>query len=123
MGLTMHRYVMSDSTKERLLRRQGRLTGQEQFDPGRTALVVIDMQNYFVAEDFPGEVPLSRQIVPTIDRLVGAARAAGATVVWIQTTACGALEHWSNYHRHMLTPERKTMRLESLDESSEGFFL
>src|SRR5437763_14237694 len=119
----MHRYVMSDSTKERLLRRQGRLTSHEQFDSGRTALVVIDMQNYFVAEGFPGEVPLSREIVPTINRLASAARAMGATVVWIQTTAGGALEHWNNYHRHMLTPDRKTMRLESLDESSEGFCL
>jgi len=119
----MHRYAMSDSTKERLLHRQGRLTSHEQFDSGRTALVVIDMQNYFVAERFPGEVPLSREIVPTINRLASAARAAGAAVVWVQTTAGGALEHWSNYHRHMLTPQRKIMRLESLDESSEGFCL
>jgi ureidoacrylate peracid hydrolase len=119
----MHRFVMSDSTKERLLRRQGRLTTHEQFDAARTALIVIDMQNYFVADGFPGEVPLSREIVPTINRLVSAVRAYGATVAWIQTTADGALERWSNHHRHMLTPERKTIRLEGLDESSEGFRL
>jgi ureidoacrylate peracid hydrolase len=119
----MHRYVMSESTKERLLRRHGRLTSREPFPAGRTALLVIDMQSYFVAEGFPGEVPLSREIVPTINRLASAVRAAGATVVWIQTTAGGALEHWSNYHTHMLTPERKTTRLEGLDESSEGFRL
>src|SRR5258708_2045392 len=117
----MHRYVVSDSTKERLLHRQGRLTSQEQFDAGRTALVVVDMQNHFVAEGFPGEVPISREIVPIINRLASAVRASGATVVWIQTTAGGALEHWSNYHKHMLTPERKRMRLENLDESGEGF--
>src|ERR1700722_6289892 len=117
----MHRYVISDSTKDRLLRRQGRLTSHEQFDVTRTALLVVDMQNYFVAEGFPGEVPLSREIVPTINRLAGAVRACGSTVVWIQTTARGALEHWSNYHKHMLTPERRTMRLESLDESGQGF--
>jgi ureidoacrylate peracid hydrolase len=117
----MHRYVMSESTKERLLRRHGRLTSHKQFEAGRTALLIIDMQNYFVAEGFPGEVPLSREIVPTINRLASAVRASGATVVWIQTTASGALEHWSNYHEHMLTAERKTSRLESLDESGEGF--
>ena len=119
--IPMHRHVISDSIKQRLLRRQGRLTSQEQFDAQRTALVIVDMQNYFVAEGAPGEVPLSREIVPAINRLAGAVRASGATVVWIQTTSGGALEHWSNYHNHMLTPERRTMRLESLDESSAGF--
>jgi ureidoacrylate peracid hydrolase len=119
----MHRYVMSDSTKKRLLRRQGRLTSREPFAAGRTALLVIDMQNYFVAEGFPGEVPLSREIVPTINRLASAVRASGATVVWIQTTAGGAVEHWSNYHTHMLTPERMRIRLENLDVSGEGFRL
>jgi ureidoacrylate peracid hydrolase len=117
----MHRYVISDATKQRLLRRQGRLTGQERFDARSTALLIIDMQNHFVAEGAPGEVPLARQIVPVINRLAGAVRACGAAVVWIQTTSGGALEHWSNYHQHMLTPERRTMRLESLDESGAGF--
>ena len=119
----MHRYALSDSTKKRLLRRQGKLTSREHFDAVRTALVVIDMQNYFVAEGFPGEVPLSREIVPTINRLASAVRASGATVAWVQTTARGALEHWSNYHKHMLSPERAKERLESLDESAFGFSL
>jgi isochorismate hydrolase len=34
-------------------------------DPARTVLVVVDMQNDFVAEGFPAEIPLSREIVPT----------------------------------------------------------
>jgi ureidoacrylate peracid hydrolase len=50
-------------------------------------------------------------------------RAAGGTVVWIQTTAAGGLEQWRNYHRHMLTPERRQKRLASLDEAAEGFEL
>jgi ureidoacrylate peracid hydrolase len=119
----MHRYALSDSSKERLLRRQGKLTSREQFDAARTALIVIDMQNYFVAEGFPGEVPLSREIVPTINRLASAVRTCGATVAWVQTTARGALEHWSNYHKHVLSPERAKERLESLDESAVGFGL
>jgi ureidoacrylate peracid hydrolase len=117
----MHRYLISDATKQRLLRRQGRLTSQERLDARRTALVIIDMQNHFVAEGAPGEVPLAREIVPVINRLAGAVRASGATVVWIQTTSGGAPEHWSNYHKHMLTPERRVARLESLDETSAGF--
>lgn len=119
----MHQYTISEATKERLLRRQRNLTSNERIVAECTALVVIDMQNHFVAEGFPDEVPLSRDIVPTINRLAGAVRTAGATVVWVQTTARGALEHWSNYHKHMLRPERVKTRLESLDESAAGFCL
>jgi ureidoacrylate peracid hydrolase len=81
------------------------------------------VQNHFVAPGFPAEVPLSREIVPNINRLARAMRAAGGTVVWIQTTAAGGLEQWSNYHRFMLTPERRQKRLASLDEAAEGFKL
>jgi ureidoacrylate peracid hydrolase len=119
----MHRYVVSDAVKERLLRRQGKLISHGEIDAARTALVVVDMQNHFVAEDFPAEVPLSREIVPTINRLARAMRAAGGHVVWVQTTATGALEHWGNHHKYMLTPERAAKRLASLDEGADGFKL
>ena len=119
----MHRYVVSDAVKARLIERQGKLSSRDTFDAARTALVVVDMQNHFVAPGFPAEVPLSREIVPNINRLARAMRAAGGTVVWIQTTAAGGLEQWSNYHRFMLTPERRQKRLASLDEAAEGFKL
>ena len=95
----MHRYVVPDSVKERVLRRQGKLLSHDTIDAGRAALVVVDMQNHFVAEGFPLEVPLARAIVPNINRMAKAMRAAGSTVVWIQTTAAKALEHWGNHHK------------------------
>jgi ureidoacrylate peracid hydrolase len=119
----MHHYVISEGVKARLIERQGKLTSRDTFDAARTALIVVDMQNHFVAPGFPAEVPLSREIVPNINRLARAMRTAGGTVVWIQTTAAGGLEQWSNYHRHMLTPERRQKRLASLDEAAEGFKL
>jgi ureidoacrylate peracid hydrolase len=119
----MHTYEMSPAVRERLMRRQGRLQTHDTFDAGRTALVVVDMQNHFVAPGFPAEVPLSREIVPAINRLARAMRAAGGTVVWIQTTARGALERWGNHHKYMLTPEKVEKRLASLDEAAEGFRL
>jgi ureidoacrylate peracid hydrolase len=119
----MHRYVMPDAIKERVLERQGRLFSHDEIDAARTALVVVDMQNHFVAEGFPGEVPLSREIVPVINHVAQAVRAAGGHVAWVQTTAAGALEHWGNHHRHRMTPERRARRLASLDEGAEGFTL
>jgi ureidoacrylate peracid hydrolase len=119
----MHQYVISDAVKARLIERQGKLASRDTIDAGRAALVVVDMQNHFVAPGFPAEVPLSREIVPNINRLARAMRAAGATVVWVQTTAAGGLEQWRNYHRYMLTRERQQKRLASLDEAAEGFRL
>ena len=119
----MHRYVISDAVRERVLRRQGKLVSHDEIDAACAALVVIDMQNHFVAAGFPAEVPLSREIVPTINRLARAMRIAGGQVVWVQTTATGALEHWANHHKYMLTPERAAKRLASLDEGAEGFKL
>jgi ureidoacrylate peracid hydrolase len=122
-GAAMHRYVVSDAVKERLIRRQGKLLSHDTIEAGRTALVVVDMQNFFVAEGFALEVPLSRAIVPNINRVAKALRAAGGTVAWVQTSAAQALTHWANYHRYILTPERGAKRLADLDESADGFKL
>ncbi|HKD24678.1 MAG TPA: isochorismatase family cysteine hydrolase [Xanthobacteraceae bacterium] len=115
--------MASDAVKERLLRRQGKLLSHDEIDAARSALVVVDMQNHFVAKGFPAEIPLSREIVPAINGLARAMRAAGGLVVWVQTTASGALEHWGNRHKYMLTPERAAERLVSLSEDAEGFKL
>lgn len=117
----MHPYVTPQSVKDRVLRRQGRLLSHETIDAGRTGLVVVDMQNFFVAEGFGLEVPKAREIVPNINRMAKALRAAGGTVIWIQTTAVGALEQWGNFHKHMLTPERVEGRLAQLDEQHDGY--
>jgi ureidoacrylate peracid hydrolase len=119
----MHRYVMPDSVKERVLRRQGKLLSHDTIEAGRAALIVVDMQNYFCSEGFPAEVPLSRAIVPNINRLAAAMRAAGGTVAWVQTDSAEALTRWGNHHRHMLTPERVERRLAGLAADADGFKL
>lgn len=119
----MHRYIIPEFIKDRVIRRQGKLFSHDIIEAARAALIVVDMQNYFVAEGYPLEVPMARQIVPNINRLAQALRAAGGIVVWVQTTSAGALEHWANHHNRMLTPERSKTRLEQLDESSKGFDL
>ncbi|KAE9410546.1 Isochorismatase hydrolase [Gymnopus androsaceus JB14] len=49
--------------------------------PNATALVIIDMQNYFLHESLGGD-PLGRAIVPTTINLLRAFRAAGMPVLW-----------------------------------------
>ena len=119
----MHNYVLPESVKKRVVSRMGKLLAHDTIDANRTALVVVDMQNYYCAPGFPHEVPMAREIVPNINRLAEAVRAAGGIVVWIQMTARGALEHWGNYTTRMLTPDRQKKRVAELDDASEGFQL
>ena len=44
-------------------------------DPGRAALLVVDMQNDFVREGAPQEVPDARATIPVIAGLLEAFRA------------------------------------------------
>jgi len=119
----MHPYTISPAVRERVLSRMGRPIIADTIEARRTALVIIDMQNYFCAEGFPAEVPMARAIVPNINRLAAALRNCGATIVWVQTSAAGAAELWRNYQTQMLSPDRQRERLAGLDESSDGFRL
>ena len=49
--------------------------------PGRTALVIIDMQSCFVA-DSPVAAPLGAQVAGRLNRLAAACRQAGIPVIW-----------------------------------------
>ena len=55
-------------------------------DPARTALIVIDMQLGFLEPGFPGYGPHAIDIVPNINMLAAALRAAGGTVVFTRHT-------------------------------------
>jgi len=119
----MHPYEVPASVKDRVVNRMGKLLAHDTIAAAHAALVVVDMQNYFCASGFPGEVPMSREIVPNVNRMAKAMRAAGGAAVWIQTTAIGAVEHWGNFQKRMLTPDLQQRRLACLDEASEGFDL
>jgi nicotinamidase-related amidase len=108
---------------ERVETRQGRLHPYDRFDAARTAFVVVDMQNYFMVPGYQGECAAARATVPAVNRMATALRAAGGSVVWVQTAADGADEFWSHHHAHMLTPARSARRLKELNSSSPGFAL
>ena len=78
-----HRVSIRKPIVERVLARRGKLHLFESLDPRRTALLVIDMQNAFVAPGAPVEVPAARDIVPAINRLAAELRRRGVPVVWV----------------------------------------
>ena len=118
----MHTFVLPPHVLDNIAKRRGgRSHLFERLDPAKTALVVIDMQNYFVAPGMAGEVPVAREIVPNINRLAGALRAAGGRVAWVTNNFPDDItESWSVMMMEMFSPERRAAMLEHLREGGEG---
>jgi ureidoacrylate peracid hydrolase len=94
----MHKIAIPSYAIERVLSRRGRLNPFDGLEPARTALIVVDLQNGFMAPGQPAEIAQAREIVPNVNRLAAATRTAGGTVVWIQNTITPESEKsWSVY--------------------------
>jgi ureidoacrylate peracid hydrolase len=117
----MHKIAITQSTLDRMTIRMGKPHPFDSIDPQKTALLVIDMQNYFVKPGHQSEVPLAREIVPNINRLAAELRGRGGHVVWIRNGTNGTRESWSNYHGYLQKPERAERRLKAMDIGEDGY--
>ena len=97
----MHKAGILDEVRERVGRNRGGVAVFHQLDPRKTAHLVIDLQNGFMAPGQVRETPMARAIVPNVNRISAALRAAGGVVVYLQHTAdAEALRTWSVYFDH-----------------------
>jgi len=117
----MHKTAISQATLDRMQTRMGKLHPFDAIDPQRTALLVIDMQNYFVKQGHQSEVPMAREIVPNINRLAAEVRSRGGHVVWIRNGTNNTRESWSNYHQYLQTPERTERRYKAMEIGEDGY--
>jgi biuret amidohydrolase len=51
-------------------------------DPAKTALIVVDMENDFVAEGAPMETPSALKILPTLRRVIDESRERGVRIIY-----------------------------------------
>jgi ureidoacrylate peracid hydrolase len=101
---------------ERVMSKRGRLTVFDRFDPRATALLVIDMQNFYV-----GEIPSVLAIIPNINRLAARVRALGGLVVWLGMSAGSNGEsRWHVYHDNFFTPEKGANHRDQLSPGHPG---
>ena len=115
-------FTLPESVLERVRRRLGgRSCCVESLDPARTALIVVDMQNYFVVPGFQACCDDARGLVEPIHRLAGELRGCGGTVAWIQTAALPAEEgDWQALY-DTYSPAAREARLRDLAEGAEGY--
>ncbi len=118
----MQDYRIPDELIQHANKTRGKLHLWDQFPGRKTALVVVDMQNYFVAPSFPGEVASARDIVPSINRLARALREHGGRVIWVTNTTSGTADSWSVRHEFQ-SPERTKIRMEAMELGTDGCLL
>lgn len=120
----MHRTEIRQDVVQRILQRRGKLHIHEHFEPQRTALVVIDMQNAFVQPGLPSAVPVARAIVPNINRLAVSLRELGGTVVWVSTTfTTDTLNEWSAFFGGVYAADFSQQVIANLSAGAPGHAL
>ena len=115
----MHRVEIRREILERVLARRGRLHLYDSLDPKRTALLVIDMQNAFVAPGAPIEVPAARTIVAPINRLAAALRKRGVPVIWVLHENQGDGRDWAGFFDAFVAPGRRADAAAALAAGAE----
>ena len=90
-------------------------------DSAATALVVIDMQNFYMKEGASSYCPAAQAIVPNVNRLADAVRRFGSPVIWVRNvTNSAAFKGWSHHYERM-TPARIDIRRRELAKDGDGF--
>ena len=117
----MHKIEIPAFALERIQERRGRFHLFDSLDPKRTAHIVVDLQNGFMAPGQVAEVPTAREIVPNVNAISRALRAAGGLVVYIQNTIDAAtLAGWSNNFAYFTTQERRARMAAAFTPGSDG---
>lgn len=117
----MHKIEIPQEIVDRVTKSRGKLHAFDQLAGPATALLVVDLQNVFMLPPYPTEVPLAREIVPNVNRLAAATRAASGTVVWIQMTHTeDDKKTWSVFYEDVTKTAIRGDKLKGLVRGSHG---
>ncbi len=113
-----HEVKIPDYVIERIMAKRGKLKVFDEFEAAKTAFLVVDMQNFYVAE-----VDTAVSIVPNINRIASACRAKGVPVIWVIMRCAekeGAPSQWPLYHEYFFTDAKGRNHLTKLSPGNEG---
>lgn len=117
----MHKINIPAYVDERSMQRRGRIKIFDSIDPARTAHIIVDLQNGFMAPGAVSEIATAREIVPNVNSISAACRASGALNVFLQHTIdATAHETWSTWFDCFANAERRTRMDETFTEGSFG---
>ncbi len=120
----MHRIDIPAEIVARAMRARGRDHIFERIDPARTAHVVVDLQNGFMAEGAPVEVATAREIVPDVNRISAALREAGGVNVFLRYTCDpNETQPWTTRYGEYLSAERSALHKDTFRRGAEPWQL
>jgi bifunctional isochorismate lyase/aryl carrier protein len=122
-----HAYFTPENIRqksEEMLQELGDLRKVWSLDLQKSALLVLDMQEYFLNSDSHAFIPSGESIIPEIQQLAAAFEEAGRPVVFtrhINTPEdAGAMSRW---WRDVITENHPLSRITDALDTSRGFFL
>jgi ureidoacrylate peracid hydrolase len=117
----MHKIDIPSYVDERSMQRRGRVKIFDSIDPARTAHVIVDLQNGFMAPGAVSEIAFAREVVPNVNSISAACRASGALNVFLQHTIdARAHETWSIWFDYFANGERRKRMDETFADGSFG---
>ena len=117
----MHKSTIHPDVIHRAQERRGPIRVFDSLIPERTAYIVVDLQNGFMAPGEVAEIATAREIVPNVNRISAALRQAGGLVVYIQNTFDEvAVSTWSTFFDHFCTPTRRQRMIDAFSPGAFG---
>jgi ureidoacrylate peracid hydrolase len=119
----VHKVAIPDYVVQGVKARRGKVNPFDRLIGPATAFVVVDLQNAFMLPGMLVEVPCAREIVPNVNRVATAVRAAGGKVVWLQMTLDGEMDKWTVFFDHFTHPDHRATELSTLSRGNPGHAL
>ena len=120
----MHKAAINPEVIRRATERRGGLRVFNSIVCKRTAHIIVDLQNGFMAPGQVAEIGTAREIVPNVNRISDAVRKTGGLVVYIQNTFDeAAIRTWSTFFDHFCSPERRVRMIEAFTPGADGHAL
>lgn len=120
----MHDITINPEVVRRVTERRGGLRVFKSINSKRTAHIIVDLQNGFMAPGQVAEIAGARDIVPNVNRISATIRKAGGLVVYIQNTFDEiAVRTWSTFFDHFCSPERRARMIAAFSPGAEGHAL
>ena len=120
----MHKIEMSPEVLERIKGLRNSFHIFDKLDPARTAHIIVDLQNGFMEPGAIVELPVARDIVPNVNDICKAVRAASGINVFIRFLIDEeAQTSWSSYFADFASSERREAMIATFGRDCHGFAL
>lgn len=117
----MHKPAIHPTVIARAVERRGKLRVFDSLNPKRTAHIVVDLQNGFMAPGAVAEIGNAREIVPDVNRITAALRDAGGLIVYVQNTFDDvAVKTWPVFFENFCNPARRDRMIEAFTPGNFG---